>query len=213
MIWKLPEGVDPLAFAGLVLAQVGYNGGMRGPIEIGEGAVVVGDGLVGQWTAQTLAWRGANTVLIGRHDDRLAKFAGRPRRHGINASKTDWGAEIKAMFPDGVRYAVDTVGDRAILNTLYDGMQKFGHLVSAGVYGTDDRVALQPLRYKELSIELVSGWETDRMNHTRDLIADGSLDTLSLITHHFPAHEAARAWDLIENKTEPVLGVILDWDG
>lgn len=212
MVWKLPEGIDPLAFAGLVLAQVGYNGGMRGSIEIGEGAVVVGDGLVGQWTAQTLAWRGANTVLVGRHDDRLAKFAGRPHRHGINASKTDWGTEVQALFPDGVRYTVDTVGDRAVLEILYDCMQKFGHLVSAGFYGIDDQVALQPLRYKELSIELVSGWETDRMNHTRDLIADGSLDTLSLITHRFPAQEAARAWDLIENKTEPVLGVILDWD-
>jgi len=24
-VWKLPPGADPLAFAGLVLAQVGYN--------------------------------------------------------------------------------------------------------------------------------------------------------------------------------------------
>lgn len=28
-IWKLPDGVDPLAFSGLVLTQVGYNAGTR----------------------------------------------------------------------------------------------------------------------------------------------------------------------------------------
>jgi 2-desacetyl-2-hydroxyethyl bacteriochlorophyllide A dehydrogenase len=212
MIWRLPGGVDPLAFAGLVLTQVGYNAGTRGPIEIGEGAVVVGDGLVGQWTAQTLAWRGAQTVLVGRHNDRLARFTGRPGRLGVNASNTDWLNALADLFPDGVRYAVDTVGDRSVLEGLYTCLQRFGRLVSAGFYGIDDRVALQPLRYKELSVELVSGWVTDRMNRTRELIANGNLETLPLITHRFPAREAARAWKLIETKTEPVLGVILDWE-
>jgi threonine dehydrogenase-like Zn-dependent dehydrogenase len=50
------------------------------------------------------------------------------------------------------------------------------------------------------------------MNRTRELIANGNLETLPLITHRFPAREAARAWKLIETKTEPVLGVILDWE-
>ena len=61
-IWKLPGGLDPLAFSGLVLTQVGYNVGTRPRIEIGDGAIVIGDGLVGQWSAQTLAWRGARVL-------------------------------------------------------------------------------------------------------------------------------------------------------
>jgi threonine dehydrogenase-like Zn-dependent dehydrogenase len=50
------------------------------------------------------------------------------------------------------------------------------------------------------------------MVDTIRLIAGGHLDTLSLITHRFPAKEAAQAWDLIESKREHVLGVILEWD-
>ena len=42
-------------------------------------------------------------------------------------------------------------------------------------------------------------------------LPDGRLQTLPLITHHFPAREAPRAWDLINTRREPVLGVILDW--
>ena len=71
---------------------------------------------------------------------------------------------------------------------------------------------MQPLRYGELSIDLVSGLRPNRMVDTIRLIAGGYLETLPLITHRFPAREAAAAWDLIESKREHVLGVILEWE-
>ena len=49
------------------------------------------------------------------------------------------------------------------------------------------------------------------MNRTRHLTATGQLQSLPLITHHFPVNRAAEAWNLIQTKAEPVLGVILDW--
>jgi 2-desacetyl-2-hydroxyethyl bacteriochlorophyllide A dehydrogenase len=42
-VWKLPDGASPLDYCGLVLAQVGYNCGMRPAAEAGEAAVVIGD--------------------------------------------------------------------------------------------------------------------------------------------------------------------------
>jgi bacteriochlorophyllide a dehydrogenase len=210
-IWKLPPGVDPLAFSGLVLAQVGYNAGTRGALKIGDGAIVIGDGLVGQWTAQTLSRRGANVLMIGKHHDRLAKFAGGPLRRTLNANQCDWLQEAQKIFPNGAQISVDTVGSVKVIDELFTLMRRGGHLVSAGFFGTEDRVALQPLRYRELALELVSGWVKARMDHTIAMIAAGNLDTLSLITHHFPVAQAAAAWRLIETKREPVLGVILDW--
>lgn len=210
-IWKLPAGVDPLAFAGLVLTQVGYNCGVRAPLAIGDGAVVIGDGMVGQWAAQTLAWRGADVVLVGRHADRLAKFRQGPLRQALNASTTDWAQTLQKRFPQGVQVAVDTVGSVAVIETLMTVMRRYGHLISAGFYGAQDQVALQPLRNRELSVDLVSGWSQERMDATLRLIAAGHLETLPLITHHFPVDQAAAAWQLISAKQEQVLGVILDW--
>ena len=211
MIWKLPPGVDPLAYAGLVLTQVGYNTGSRGCIQLGEGAVVVGDGLVGHWTAQTLAWRGAEVVLVGRHRDRLAKFNPGPMRHTVNANDGDWVKTVREILPLGAQITVDTVGSTQIVEQLFNLSKREGHLVSAGFYGSEDLVALQPLRYRELSIELVSGWIKRRMDETIRMIAAGHLKTLPLITHRFPVAQAVDAWQLIESKREPVLGVILDW--
>ena len=49
------------------------------------------------------------------------------------------------------------------------------------------------------------------MDQTLHLIAAGHLETKPLITHRFPVAKAAEAWALIESKSEPVLGVILEW--
>lgn len=211
-IWKLPEAVDPLAFAGLVLTQVGYNCGQRPrPCGIGASAVVIGDGLVGHWAAQTLAWRGADVVLAGRHDDRLARFAIGPGRHTVNATTSPWLDAVRQLAPDGVQIAVDTVGSVPALCDIMPLMKREGHFVSAGFYGTEDLLELQPLRGWELSVDLVSGWTASRMDETLALVANGTLQTLPLITHRFPVSQATDAWDLIESKSEPVLGVVLEW--
>jgi 2-desacetyl-2-hydroxyethyl bacteriochlorophyllide A dehydrogenase len=211
MIWKLPTGVDPLAFSGLVLTQVGYNCGTRAPVAIGQGAVVIGDGMVGQWAAQTLAWRGADVVLVGRHDDRLALFPAGPLRHTLNARRGDWVKTVAELLPGGVQVLVSTSGSVQPILEAMPLMPRYGQVVSASFYGTDDLMSLQAFRNQELSVHMVSGWTQERMDATLALIAGGQLQTLPLITHHFPAGQAAQAWQLIESKRAPVLGVILDW--
>lgn len=212
-VFKLQQdGPEEIAYAALVLAQVGYNAGMRPPVAPGDVAVVVGDGMVGQWTAQTLASRGAEVVLAGRHADRLAKFAAWPNAHTLDVRHHDFVETLQNGYPDGVHVGVDTVGDLAVMADLQKTARRFGHLVSAGFYGDADRLPLQPPRYKELSIHLVSGWTRERLEATRQAVAEGTLQTLPLITHRFPVDRAVEAWDLIASKREPVLGVILDWE-
>ena len=211
-IWKLPEDTDPLAFAGLVLTQVGYNCGTRAPVQVGDGAIVIGDGMVGQWAAQTLAWRGANVLLLGHYDYRLDMFAPGSNRHTANTALKGWRQILHATL-DEASVIVDTVGSIRTLESLLRHAKRHAHIVSAGFYGTDDLLALQPLRLGELSVDMVSGWDLKRMNDTRELIHAGFIETLPLITHHFPVARAAEAWALIQEKSEPVLGVILDWGG
>lgn len=211
MVWRLPRGVDPLAFAGLTLTQVGYNCGARPPVEVGDAAVVLGDGMVGQWAAQTLAWRGADVVLVGRHPDRLAMYRPRVGSAVLNAAEQDVRQVVEEMFPHGVAVLVDTVGSIDAVEDLTTCLRRFGHIVSAGFYGLDDRLSLQPLREREIGVDVVAGLENRRMDETLQLVAAGHLQTLPLITHHFPVAKAAEAWQMIVDRREPFLGVILDW--
>ena len=207
-VLKLPPGLDPEAYSGLVLTQVGFNCGDRPQFKAGDAAVVVGDGLVGHWAGQMLAARGAEVVMVGRHEDRLGHFK---KGETLLDNGGAWVEAVKERFPDGVQVGVDTVGSLGVMGQLDSLMKRFGHLVSAGFYGTDDCLALQPPRYKELSIDLVSGATPERLVQTMKLVSEGVLETLPLITHRFPVEKAADAWKLIESKSEPVLGVVLEW--
>ena len=212
-VMPLPPGLDPVAYSGLVLTQVGYNCGSRPRMEPGQLAVVMGDGLVGQWAGQTLAARGAQVVMIGRHDDRLAKFSqfGRTLKSGADNGV----AAVRELGLGPVQVLVETAGSMSALDGYLPLMRRNGHMVIAGFYPKANEVnlllALQRFRNCELTFDLVSGATQERLEETMRWVADGRLNTLDLITHRFPVEQAADAWALIESKREPVLGVVLDW--
>ncbi|MFI5356040.1 MAG: zinc-binding dehydrogenase [Opitutales bacterium] len=210
---RLPAGADPLAFSGLVLTQVGYNCGTRSPVQPGQVAVVMGDGLVGQWAGQTLAQLGGKVAMVGRHADRLARFS----RYGSTVvSGADNGvAAVRALGLGPVQVLVETVGSAQAMRDWLPQMARGGHIVVAGFYQPAGAVnlqeSLQQFRHSEISFDLASGATQARLEETLRWVAAGRLDTLGCITHRFPVERAAEAWTLIESKREPVLGVVLDW--
>lgn len=210
-VWVVPDGVSPIAVSGRVLTQVGYNSATRPPLAIGDGAVVVGDGLVGQWTAQTLHWRGARVLLAGRRRNRLALFGRGPARDVVDTTTTDLLDAVKGAFPEGPHVLVDTVGSVSALHAMLPLIRRNGHIVSTGFHGTDSMFDLQRLRFRECTLHSPSGWQSKRMDETLALIAAGHLQVEPLITHTFPAEEAAQAWKLIVEKDPSVLGVLLKW--
>jgi 2-desacetyl-2-hydroxyethyl bacteriochlorophyllide A dehydrogenase len=203
--------VDPLAYAGLVLTQVGYNCGTRPRLLPGQLAVVVGDGLVGQWAGQTLKARGARVVLTGRHQSRLAAFRTGGWGETLLVPAGSGVAEVRALTDGPVHVLVDTVGDTGLYDEYLPVMARGGTVVSAGFYGTEDRIELQRYRFQELAFDLVAGMTRERLDATMEWVRSGRLNTRGLVTHRFPVERAAEAWRLIETKSEHVLGVILDW--
>jgi 3-hydroxyethyl bacteriochlorophyllide a dehydrogenase len=207
-VWKLPEeGPESLAYAPLVLAQVGYNCGMRPDISPGDRAVVIGDGLVGHWSAQTLRTRGAQVTMLGRRVDRLALLSSDIQ--GINISTLDAAERLDELTD--IQVVVDSVGALPIFHALRPRMRLNSHLVSAGFLGTEGMIDIQELRAQEITLHSPSGWTTERMNSTLEAIADGRLTTIPLITHFFPASQGKQAWQMIMDKSEAFLGVVLDW--
>ncbi|MCC2684674.1 MAG: L-idonate 5-dehydrogenase [Paenibacillaceae bacterium] len=214
---KLPAGEPPasVAYSGLVLTQVGVNCGTRPPLAEGAAALVIGDGLVGQWTAQTLVHRQARTAVAGRHSDRLDRLPPTVERLAppTKANPADLVAKVKALFPAGLDAIVDTVGDMGAVHSLLPLIKRNGHLVSAGFLGEAGHIDIQQLRRRETTLHAPSGWHPERMALTLGGIRDGWLQTESLITHRFPVSRASEAWDMIIRRSEPFLGVVLDWRG
>jgi threonine dehydrogenase-like Zn-dependent dehydrogenase len=151
--------------------------------------------------------------MLGRHEDRLARFA----KYGttLRAGADNGVAALRKLGFGQLQVLVETSGSMTVLSDLLPMMRRNGHMVIAGFYPKATEVnlllALQKFRNHELTFDLVSGATQPRLDSTMRWIAEGKLDTLSVITHRFPVAQAAEAWALIESKREPVLGVVLDW--
>jgi 2-desacetyl-2-hydroxyethyl bacteriochlorophyllide A dehydrogenase len=216
-VYRLPDGADPAAFSGLVLTQVGYNVGTRPALPPGAASVVLGDGMVGHWSAQMLRHRGARVLLVGRHDDRLARFRPGAGDRVVNARREDPLAAAREWAASGggdgrVHAVADTVGSVPDLEALYPLLAHGAHLVSAGFCGTEGLLDVQKLRERELTLHAPAGWKRDRMEATLTLVASGALETLPLVTHRLPASRAAEAYDMVLSRAPGVLGMILDWE-
>jgi bacteriochlorophyllide a dehydrogenase len=213
-VHRLPAAAaaNPEAYCGMVLTQVGFNCGTRPRIEPGELAVVIGDGLVGQWTGQTLHGRGARVIMTGRHADRLEKFERGGWGRALQVAG-DGVAEVAAVEAGPIAVLVDTPGDATLFDAYLPQLKHGGTIVAAGFYGLAGMIEVQRYRFKEIAFDLVAGLTRERIDATIAEVARGRLDTMSLITHRFPVADAAEAWRLITSKREPVLGVILDWKG
>lgn len=211
-VWRIPDHIEPWTASGLVLAQVGFNTATCAPVSPGDTAVVLGDGLVGHWTAQILQAHGARVLLAGRHDERLGLWKRQQNDRAVNCRTDNLAHVVTEWAPDGVNLVADTVGSIQTIEALYPAMKWRGHIVSAGFYGHHGLIDIQTMRARELVLHAPSGWSADRMDATLEMLSSGRLTTTHLLTHRLPVIRAAEAFDLILFRQEPVLGVVLDWD-
>lgn len=211
-VHKLPPDAkdNPEAYCGMVLTQVGFNCGTRPRLESGEVAVVVGDGLVGQWTGQALHQRGAKVIMTGRHQERLDAFSQGGWGDAVKVA-SDGVDEVRSITAEPISVLVDTVGNAKLFDAYLPHLKHGGTIAAAGFYGLEGFIEIQRYRFREIAFDLVAGITAERIDATIKWVAEGKMDTTSLITHRFPVAEAAAAWDLIETKKEHVLGVILQW--
>ncbi|MCA9413907.1 MAG: zinc-binding dehydrogenase [Candidatus Omnitrophica bacterium] len=215
-VYALPKGVDPIEYSGLVLTQVGTNTGSRPPVEKGCHALVMGDGMVGNWAAQTLQSRGAKVAFVGRHNFRLDLLKKKKGDLILNSKEqSDWLEQAIDWTGGEFDIVVDTIGNDVNLDTnlkLIPLLKYGGHYVTAGHEGSKSWMDLRQFIYREATIHCPCGWTRARMESTLKQIHDGTIYTKPLITDQMKAKDAAKAWDKIFNEKDSTLGVVLNWD-
>ena len=209
---KLPDAVSTRDASGLLLAQVGYNGATQPPVSKGDVAVVIGDGLVGQWAAQVFRHRGAHVVLSGHHDERLKLAARWSADEIINSGREDLTAFVRRKWPNGVQIAAESASKNALVRQAIDLTEYHGKFVLLGYYPEGEcLIDIHWIRARETTVFCPNSWAMPRMEGTLALVASGKMHVEELITHEFPACEAPKAYQMILDKREPFLGVVLRW--
>jgi bacteriochlorophyllide a dehydrogenase len=224
----LPESVSTREASGLLLAQVGYNGASKPPVRAGDAAVVIGEGLVGQYAAQVLRHRGAHVIVSGLVPGRLAAAALHSADEVFDASggaggsagaatggsepRGDLAAFVRGRFPNGVAIALDTASSARTVRLCSDLLAYGGHLVMNGFYpAAQSAVDWHWLRGKELTLHCPNSRTRARLEATLALIAAGAMKVEELVTHEFALSEAPGAYEMLLDPAAPSLGMVIRW--
>jgi bacteriochlorophyllide a dehydrogenase len=209
---RLPAEVDPVEASALVVAQVGYNAASRMPQSDLAEALVIGDGLIGQFTAQALCTRGFRVLLAGRHEYRLEMAkAAVSAIETVNTTTESLEDGLQRFSGNRIESVLDCVANPLTLEQGIELIAPFGHLAVVGWQGGGQSLNVHQAFGKECTVHFPAGSNRERLMATLDLIRVGKMCVNPLITHRFNAKDFAEACRLLDSVDTDYLGIVVDW--
>lgn len=226
--WQvIPEGVSAAEATFAVLGSVALHAARKAALQIGESAVIVGAGVVGQLIAQFAYWSGCQPViLLDLYDERL-EIA---RRLGVDFV-------INPQSDDPITLVQELTGGRGA-DVVFEGtrsaqtlpmMMKLAAQSSRImiVGSLPGAVMIDPFTELQLREIQVIGcfqpasplqghayypWTQQRNRHVvLKMLETGKLQVAPLITHRLPYMAAPEAYAMIQGGGGDWLGVIFEW--
>ncbi|MBN2022635.1 MAG: bi-domain-containing oxidoreductase [Pirellulales bacterium] len=232
----VPEGVSTEAAAYATVGTIALQGVRLADLRVGETAVVLGLGLIGQLTAQILKAAGCRVAALDLAQGRVDLAAA----HGAELALTLDGEKTERQVLDFTRGR----GADAILITAATSSNEpveqaarlardRARVIMVGVTGMN--IPRTPYFKKELTFMVSRSYGPGRydpeyeehghdypVGHVRwtenrnieaflDMVAAGAVRPEALTTHRYPIAEAEKAFELILRNAEPYLGVVLEY--
>lgn len=228
MLCKIPEGVDMRDAALVIIGGFGLEGARMTKCEIGESALVVGCGLLGQFALQALRCMGATPVVaIDFNEERLAIAKECGADYAFRPDDPDLKEKVMAATDGrGFNCAVEVTGNAHALVTALELMARRGRVALTGC----TRVSDVPIDFYKLvhcpGIQLlgahtsvrpngdnIPGYWVPHSDHRTLLrhIAKGNINVKPLWNEEFSPADCTKVYkDLAESKNPP-LGNLFNW--
>lgn len=235
---KLDINADMKKAAYNTLGAIALQGIRQADLRLGESCAIIGMGLLGQITALMLQASGVKTIGIDI-DSKMVEIG---KQHCLNLgfARDEAGIEEKVIeFTNGI--GCDAVIITAATPSLdpinFAGAisRKKGKVIVVGAVPTGfDREphyykkelelkmscsygpGRYDLEYEEKGIDYPAPYvrwtENRNMQTFQDLVSSGKIDVSYLTTHCFKVDEAPIAYDMITNRTEPHIGILIEYD-
>jgi len=188
------------------------HGAQRARVQREDTVAVVGPGTIGLlavgWAALS---RPARLVAIGL--DRSNEAAA--RKMGATDFLTVWdepAAAVRGMTGGaGADVVFEAAGSDTAVGLALDLARRGGTVILSGIAGGGRRLTLESdlFALKNLRVDGVFAYTTASFEQALRIIESGRLDVRPLVTHTLRLEEFAKAFDLLSNRPEPVVKVIL----
>ena len=235
---KLHEDADLALACYNTLGSIALQGVRQADMRLGETCAVIGLGLIGQIVSNLLKASGVRVVGIDVSPAPVAQAA----KHCADLAMVRNTAGIEDKIKDftgglGVDAVIIAAATPSLDPVNFAGaiVRKKGTVVVLGAVPTGfDREPyyykkeLQlkmscsygpgryDLNYEEKGIDYPAAYvrwtEKRNMEAFQELLASKRMDLSYLTTHTFPFEDAPKAYDMVANKTEPYLGIVLKYN-
>ena len=229
----IPDGVTFQQAAYTSIAAIGLQGIRLAHLGLGDSVLVIGLGLIGQMCVCMLKAQGCRVFGTDSDPARLEQAK------ALGADMVATGSPLQAVKDFSHSFGVDAVILTAATDSnepiefAADACRPKGRIVLVGVVGLN--IPRAPFFLKELEFTVSSSlgpgrsdpqyedkgidypigharWTAQRnMMAVLDLMAAGKLPVEKLTTHTYPINRASEAYDLIFARTEPFLGVVIEY--
>ena len=222
----IPQAVSDEEATFCTLGATVLNAYRRGAPQLGECAVVVGQGILGQLAVQFLRLGGCDPIIAVDLDAKRLALTERVGSvtHLLNPSEDD---VVTAVHDLTAGRGADIVFEATGLTETYDFTfaltRPYGRVVGLGSPRYPASVDMQQVHIKPLQIIGAIGnhpsGDSKDVRWTRgahaalfmDLLARGRVNVRDLITHRTPAEEAPSIYPKLLADRTFYLGVILEW--
>jgi len=207
-VYKLPEHMTAKQGAMVEPAAVGIHATRKSNFRIGDIALVIGAGVIGNLTAQALKIAGARRVIvIDLIEARIKKAKELGFKDALNNSKVDLEKWIdENIGRNNLDIIFDCVGTEKSINIAIDNAREGSQIIDIGVPPLTVPVNLARMQDREIEIIGSCQYVRDDYIRTIDLISQGVLKTDTLITNTYSFLEYQKAYDVALSKEEAEKG-------
>ncbi len=208
----IPEGVKTEEAALATLAAVSQVGLELTPPRLGDLAVVIGQGIVGQMSAQLARQLGAYVVTSDLIEQRVALSQQYSADLAVNPQVEDLANIVRRLSQEGADLVVDTSGNSNLFASDLGLLKTPGKLCLQGYFPEPIQVDFHDAHLKRATVAFPWGFDLSGVRRSLQLLQLRRLTIGPLITHRIPASQALDAYKLLLEHPEEILGMVLLWE-
>jgi len=180
------------------------------PISSNDNALIIGSGVIGLLITQLLRSRTSGDILVtGRRDYLLEKAREFGATDAINVMDCD---AVKTLLKKHGRVDVvfEAVGSNETVNQSISLVESGGSITLVGMLDREMTVDMMEVVAREITLRGDYGYTTDDFKEAIELASSGKVDLKSLITHVLPLDEIKKGFDILAERRENVIKVVIN---
>lgn len=211
---KIPDSVSDMQalLVGDVLAT-GYWAAQISDITREDTVLIIGAGPTGLCTLQCVRLKQPKRVIVCDADESRLAFVHRHYPEVLTTGPENL-KEFVLSHSDhgGADVVLEVAGGKDTFRMAWNCARPNAVVTVVALYDEPQSLPLPEMYGKNLTFK-TGGVDGCNCKETLQLIAEGVLDTVPLITHTYPLREIAAAYDLFEKKRDGVVKVAISMEG